>query len=137
MWTGGGARDYGGRWNSKGNAVVYVSESLSLAVLEILVHLDSDEILTKFVKCSVNFDDSLVQEYDLRKLPSNWRDDPSPSSLRAIGDTWIEEAHTVILAVPSVVIPAERNYLINPAHSDFPKLAIGDMESFLFDPRLA
>jgi RES domain-containing protein len=137
MWTGSGARNYGGRWNSKGNAVVYVSESLSLAALEILVHLDSDEILKKFVKCSVSFDDSLVQEYDLRKLPSSWRDDPGPASLRTIGDAWIEAAQAVILAVPSAIVPDERNYLINPAHHDFSKLVIGDLEAFLFDPRLA
>ena len=43
---------------------------------------------------------------------------------------------SVILAVPSVILPSETNYLLNPAYSDFSKIKIATPESFVFDLRL-
>jgi RES domain-containing protein len=137
IWTGAGARDYGGRWNSKGTAVVYTSESLSLAALEVLVHLGSDEVLRKFVKCSAEIDERLIFRVDTRTLPSNWRDEPAPLQLRAIGDAWVAAASSAVLAVPSVLVPEEWNYLLNPAHIDFAKIVFGKPTSFRFGSRLA
>jgi RES domain-containing protein len=137
MWSGTGARNFGGRWNSKGISVIYVSGSISLAAIEILVHLDSAEVLTKFVKCPVTFDSRLVTHLDISKLPRNWRSDPGPAALRTIGDSWVAEERSVILAVPSAVVADEWNYVINPGHRDFGKIKIGKAEGFGFDRRLA
>jgi len=137
MWSGIGARSVAGRWQSKGVPVVYVSATISLATVEQLVHLDSADVLLKFVKCPVTFDESLVMSCDVRKLPKNWRSDPPPPSLRAIGDGWGAAAPTPVLAVPSAVISDEWNYVINPAHPRFRQLVIGKVQPFSFDPRLA
>lgn len=131
-----GARLYGGRWNSPGIAMVYTAGSISLATLELLVHLNNTSVLPSFSICPVEFDDSLVALLDLATLPPDWSQSPAPTSLQTIGDDWISRASSVVLRVPSAVIENENNYLINPAHTDFKKLVIGTMEALKLDPRL-
>ena len=131
-----GARLYGGRWNSPGIAIVYTAGSVSLATLELLVHLDNTSVLPSFSICPVDFDDSLVELLDLATLPRDWHQSPPPTSLRTIGDDWISRGSSVVLRVPSAVIENENNYLINPAHTDFKKLVIGSMKALKLDPRL-
>ena len=135
-FSGEGARLYGGRWNSPGIAMVYTAGSVSLATLELLVHLDNTLVLPSFSICPVDFDDSLVELLDPATLPSDWSQSPPPTSLRTIGDDWISRGSSVVLRVPSAVIENENNYLINPAHTDFKKLVLGSREAFKLDPRL-
>ena len=135
-FSGEGARVYGGRWNSSGIAMVYTAGSISLATLELLVHLDTTLVIPSYSMCPVDFDDSLLEVLDPAALPSDWRQSPPPSSLQLIGDDWISRASSVVLRVPSAVVEDENNYLINPAHKDFKKLAIGRMKPFPLDPRL-
>lgn len=134
--SGEDARLYGGRWNSPGIAMVYTAGSVSLATLELLVHLGNTSLLPSFSTCPVDFDDSLVELLDLATLPPDWNQSPAPTSLQPIGDDWISRASSVVLRVPSAVIANKHNYLINPAHTDFEKLAIGSMEALKLDPRL-
>jgi RES domain-containing protein len=134
--SGEGARLYGGRWNTKGKSVIYTAESRALAVTEMLVHLDTAGPLSKYVVIRIEFDDTLVKEIDLISLPANWRAEPAPRRLQAIGDDWIETWASVVLRVPSAVIQGEFNYLLNPAHADFGKLKVSSPESFRFDKRL-
>jgi RES domain-containing protein len=69
-------------------------------------------------------------------LPANWREYPAPVELRAIGDEWIARRRSLVLRVPSVIIPTEANSLINPAHHEAASLRIDPPEPFLLDPRL-
>lgn len=135
-FTGEGAREFGGRWNNPGTAMVYTAESQSLAALEMLVHLDSPELLQKYVLIGVEIDDELVTQLDMSRLPRNWRDDPPPAQVRAIGDEWVVSGSSAVLRVPSALVPGENNFLLNPQHPDFAKLRIGKPLSFRFDPRL-
>ena len=135
-FTGEGARRYGGRWNSKGVAIVYTSQSASLAVLEILVHLQAQDVLKAFVLAALSFDDSLVHDLPTSKLPANWREDPAPAALRTLGDAWVQRGSSVVLRVPSAIIESEYNYLINPAHPNFAQCAKIDPKPFRFDSRL-
>jgi len=135
-FDGAGARKYGGRWNSPGAAVVYVAQSQSLAVLEMLVHLDGPELLERYVLIPVEIDDSLVEAIEIQKLPRNWQAYPASKRLSAIGDEWLRAGGSVVLKVPSALLPAESNFLLNPNHSDFHKLGIGEPVSFQFDPRM-
>lgn len=135
-FSGSGAKKYGGRWNSPGTAVVYVSEAQSLAILELLVHLEAPDLLQKYVLISVEISDDAVQDLDCATLPKNWRSEPAPVQLRNIGDEWAQKGNSVALRVPSALVPAESNFLLNPAHADFQKLVIGEPVSFLFDERL-
>jgi RES domain-containing protein len=136
-FSGQGARLFGGRWNNPGTSIVYTAQSQSLAVLEMLVHLDSPELLEKYVLFEVGIDDSLIARVDPSRLPRTWRADPSPARARAIGDDWIDAGTSAVLRVPSALVPPENNFLLNPRHKDFPRLLIGKPMPFRFDSRLA
>jgi len=134
-FDGEGARIYGGRWNQKGTPVVYVASSISLSVLEVLVHVDSD-LIPKLQLYKVEVpDDAAIAELS-SDLPLNWRNNPPPEDLQDIGTQWINEARTLLLKVPPAVVPYEWNYLINPQHPGFKTQKIGQPERFEFDPRL-
>lgn len=135
-FTGEGARLYGGRWNSKGTAVVYTAGTASLAALELLVHLSSHQILESYVLCSVTFDEALVEQISPSDLPRGWQSDPAPLELRQVGDAWIATGAAAVLRVPSAIISNEFNYLLNPAHPDFDQVDIGPARPFRFDRRL-
>lgn len=132
-FTGEGARRYGGRWNSKGYAVIYTSGSISLAILEVLVHIPVYDLLEEYVYIPVEFDQKFVFALNPEKLPDNWNKDPSPQANKQIGDSWVESQQSVILEVPSAIVPTEKNFLINRAHADFSKLKIGSPTKFGFE----
>jgi RES domain-containing protein len=134
-FSGEGARLFGGRWNSIGVPMVYVAESKALAALEILVHVDDGSLLDDYLCIPVLFDKRLVRSLNFEDLPEEWRRMPPPPSTQQLGSIWARENRSVILEVPSVLIPGESNYLINPRHPHFQKLQIGPPEPFEFDPR--
>jgi RES domain-containing protein len=133
-FDGEGAKLNGGRWNSAGVRVVYVSFSKSLAALETLVHLKLP-VTSKYLAIPVEFDNALVEVFLPKNLPTGWNIEPPPPGTQEIGDRWVKEQRSAILALPSV-ITRESNYLINPAHPDFKRISIGSPEPFTFDPRL-
>jgi RES domain-containing protein len=133
-FDGEGAWRHGGRWNSVGVRVVYVSFTKSLAALETLVHLKLP-VTSKYVAVPLHFDDSLVETCPPAKLPPGWDAEPPSLASQHIGDAWVKAERSAVLALPSV-ITQEPNYLINPAHPDFSKIQIGNPEPFTFDPRL-
>jgi len=134
-FTGEGAKQYGGRWNSPGVAVVYASANKSLAALEILVHLNPRK-LGSYKVFSFHFDHALAESLHIRNLPKEWREEPPPPSIQRLGDEWARQLRSAILAVPSILIPEESNYVLNPAHPDFSRIEIGKPANFAFDPRL-
>jgi RES domain-containing protein len=135
-FTGEGARLFGGRWNSKAIGIIYTSASVSLAILEILVHLKTHQILEAYWLGEIAFDEALVEVLPASKLPANWRKDPAPASLRILGDEWVLSDSSVVLRVPSAIIDSEWNYLLNPAHPDFAKCVPKKAKPFRFDSRL-
>jgi RES domain-containing protein len=84
----------------------------------------------------VRFDPLLITAVHRSKLPPGWQAEPAPPSLQSIGDDWAAAKVSAVLQVPSAVIPDESNFLLNPAHADFSKVAIGKPAPFPFDPRL-
>lgn len=137
-WDGAGAKAYGGRWNSKGRPMVYASASIALAALELLVHLQRNEILNYYLLCRLDLPDSEVMTLGDGALPSDWRASQPPSSTAFIGDEWVASGKSLALAVPSVLVSQEYNYLINPAHPMFGEaLRTAAQEPFEFDARLA
>lgn len=135
-FDGEGARLYGGRWNSPGTRMVYTAQSKSLAILEVLVHLQKSSVLPSYSLRAAHFGEELLERLDRLELPGDWREHPAPPALRRIGDTWVEEGRSCVLEVPSVVVEEESNYLLNPLHPDFDYITIGEPEPFEFDPRL-
>jgi RES domain-containing protein len=132
---GEGSRLHGGRWNSRDFRVVYASQSLPLAVLEILVHLQSVVPLAAYASYEFNFDERLLEEVP-DKLPPNWRTFPAPPELQQLGDDWIRSNSSAVLRVPSAVLANESNYLLNPLHKIFSKIAVKGPTPLDLDPRL-
>lgn len=135
-YDGEGARVYGGRWNSVGVPMVYTAATASLAVLEMLVHLDASSVLPSYSLCKVRFDDGLATSLDRSALPANWREAAGANELRVIGDTWAASKESVILRVPSVIVPIEDCLLINPLHPDARSIVTDAPVRFTFDERL-
>lgn len=139
-FDGVGASITGGRWNSKGTKLVYTSECLALAAVELFVHIEPEDMETLFVCIKAEIPDDVSVKIktieEVRQLSPDGFTYPAPSILAAIGDRWIAEKRTAILVVPSAVIPQEKNYLLNPEHPDFDKIIINQPESFEFDSRM-
>jgi len=135
-FDGEGARLHGGRWNSPGTRVAYASDSIALATLEVLAHLQSTAVLQAYSLASLRFPAESVEVLETAALPARWRRFPSPPENQAIGDRWAAEGRSLILRVPSAIIPAAANFLINPSHPEFRQVVISRPERFAFDPRL-
>jgi RES domain-containing protein len=134
-FDGKGARQTGGRWNRKGEAVVYTS--LALAALELFVHLDPSEMPDDLVTIALDVpDDVAIRRISKSDLPRNWRNYPAPERLKEIGSKWIRTGEELLMIVPSAVVPLETNVLINPAHADFARCSAGSPAPFHFDPRM-
>lgn len=134
-FSGEGARLFGGRWNRKGLPVVYTAESRSLALLEMMVQDDPLRARYLLIPALVPPQVSL-REIDAAELGGDWRLLSARDHLQALGNDWLQRRESCILSVPSAVIPAERNFLINPLHPDFSKITLGAFESLETDVRL-
>lgn len=115
---------FGGRWTPERRHAVYLASSTALALLETMVHAPG-RLLPRYVVFPVEFDESLVFSADRSRFPENWRDNPNPSDLQAVGEAWIEEGISPVLCVPSAVVPDEANYVLNPKHAEFGRVRIG------------
>jgi len=123
--SGEGARLYSGRWNRRGDALLYFSENLSLCVLELLTRIDFKFLVTDYSFLEAEIPSSLVST--LRKpeiVTEKWRNNPPISHTQDYGSIWIRKAKSLALKVPSAVLPNESNILINPNHKYFYKVKI-------------
>ena len=136
-FDGKAAAHFGGRWNSPGRRVVYTSGSKSLALLEILVHLDVGRSVPRLVAFTFDADDRLVEHLPATRLPRHWRTSRGLSETQRIGDEWLAFGRSLVLEVPSAIVPEESNYLLNPLHPAFGRLRVGRPVPVLLDPRLA
>ncbi len=131
--SGEGARRFGGRWNSKGIPVVYTSSTISLSLLELLIHNSSyDEINTNHLTI-IQVPDQVVA-IDNAQLKKEWIQDEAYT--RFIGDEFLRTRSSLLLKVPSAIITEESNILLNPKHRDFKKVQIQSAKVFHFDSRL-
>ena len=135
-FTGEGGRVYGGRWNSQGTAVVYVSEHESLAALELFVHSMPISPTERYRSFRLEWSDKLTEYFPLKNLPPLWNAEPPTFETMQIGDDWVRRGISVALAVPSVLSTSEINFLLNPRHSDFKKIKISEAIEYRFDSRL-
>jgi RES domain-containing protein len=135
-FTGEGPWRYGGRWNSPGVRVVYVSEHQSTAALEVFANRVPFILEERYKAFQLEWPDSLTELFPIKKLPPNWRVYPPPAETREIGDQWIRERRSTVLALPSVISPADTNFLLNPEHPDFKRIRIAPAVDYDFDPRL-
>lgn len=136
-YDGEGVFLFGGRWNTRGTRILYCAESLSLAALEMLVHLDSAELLSSYSYATLEFEEGDVSPVeDLTKLPKSWSASPPPLAVQDIGDKWASSMNSLVLRVPSSIVTGEFNYLVNVDHADFSTIKRGKPRVFRFDERL-
>lgn len=136
-FDGEGARLFGGRWNRPGTPVIYLSATISLAALEYFVHLEPGEAPDDLVVIQVDVPEGIaVHGIDVKALPRNWRVYPAPEELAELGSAWVHNRQSALLRLPSVIVPREFNYALNPAHRDFGRITVGTPEPFSLDPRL-
>lgn len=134
LLTGEGAARYGGRWNSAGRAAVYASCDLGTAMLEYLA-ASNDIIARHSVWIEITIPPTLSIERVARDAIPGWDADP-PAASRLHGDRWLSEARSVALVVPSVVVPAGDNVVLNPSHPHF-RTIVADLPAPLrWDQRL-
>lgn len=119
----------------RGTPAVYVSEHLSLAVLEQLVHLGRRASKIPFAVAKVSFPKTMAIA-DIPALPAGWRIEPPADLTKTIGEEWVHGNRTAVLRVPSAIVPSEHNYVLNPRHPDFKRIIFGKYEHFQLDSRL-
>ena len=135
--SGRGAEKTGGRWNHKGHAMVYASENLSLAALELFVHVSPGTMPADLVSIRGELPDSVsIGEIDEAALPDNWRVYPAPAELQRLGTEWLLRQTSLVLIVPSAITPLEQNILLNPAHPEIKQLRLEAGRPFHFGPRM-
>ena len=134
--TGTGGRLYGGRWNSEGKPAVYLASSVSLAILEVLVHLPPLMIPDNYCLVEVEVPDNSITKIDVTLLPATWKDISPPMALKQMGDEFLKMQNYLLLQVPSSVVPMEFNYVLNPLHGGMKKVKVRKSEPFNFDERL-
>lgn len=133
---GEGAMLYGGRWNSPGIPMLYATEHISLAVLEILVNKRmTSSFQTSFHLIQLEIPEEKIKTISLKALKKNWELDADYT--RFIGDHFSKDTENWILKVPSAVVPEEHNFLINPRHPQFAELTFLSSEKYPIDKRLA
>jgi RES domain-containing protein len=136
--SGRGGMLHSGRWHREGIPVVYTSSTLSLAALEILVHVDVDLVPEDLVSIEIDAPGTLkVKKLPEDDLPRGWFKIPPPAKLQKLGTEWLRGGTTALLKVPSAVIRHEYNYLINPMHPGSSRIKVVAVEDFALDPRLA
>lgn len=135
-FSGEGTRRVGGRWTPVGYCAVHAAGSIALAVLETLVHVDASVMPAHRVIAVDVPEDVPVTTVPVADLPVNWRYTPPPSVLRDLGKAWLDAGDTALMQVPSVIVPEEPNYLVNPLHADFSRLVIHPPAPFEIDRRL-
>jgi RES domain-containing protein len=135
--SGIGAMLHGGRWNRRNIPVVYASENRSLATVEFLVHVSLSIVPNDLSIACLEIPDNVVSEQiSINDLPENWWEYPAPPELAKLGSEWALEKRSLLLRVPSVVVPNEFNILINPRHQEIYTVTISRVERYTFDSRL-
>ncbi len=134
--SGTGTRLFGGRWSSKGKPGLYLASSRALAVLEVLVHLQPLFIPDNYCLAEIEVPDDSVERTNISHLPPNWKDVAPPAGIKKIGDDFLMAKKHLMLKLPSAIVEAEFNFLVNPLHQDMQKIKLLKQEPFSFDERL-
>jgi RES domain-containing protein len=129
--SGIGGKYKAGRWNQLGTPIIYCAEHPALAMLEMLVHFDAEDLPETYRLLEIEVPDTIVPVSP--ELTGNWRDDPEIT--RDLFDAFCSDAASPVMTVPSVVMPHAFNHLINPRHPDAGSITIKSAIEHPLDPR--
>ena len=124
-----------GRWHERGLPIVYLAETAAGALLEVCVHTAANEVPPSYTLLEVTVPTPIsVETISVDSLPQNWSEDLQVT--RTVGSGWLHSSRSALLRVPSVLVPATFNILLNPAHPDSKKITISSVLEYPFDLRL-
>lgn len=126
-----------GRWHNRGAPIVYLTEHPALALLEVMVHQNQspDELPDNFQLIEIEYNERQgISKLKESVLEENWINDQQTT--RNIGDEWLQTSSSLLLKVPSAILPHSYNYLFNPKHLLAPSARIVSLIRHPFDPRL-
>ena len=126
-----------GRWNLRGQLVIYAAGSRALACLENVVHRSGEGLNSLFKVIRINVPDALlIEELTLDQMPSDWQPPRHYARCQPLGTAWYQRQTAAVLRVPSSIIAHEHNYVLNTRHPDFGQIRIVGREDFEFDSRI-
>lgn len=134
--SGEGARLYGGRWNHVGTPCLYTAENRALAILEYSVNVDLHLVPRALSLVQIEVSEDSVTICNIPELPGNWREAPAPAHTQDFGTRLLQTRQTLLIRMPSTIVPQEYNYLVNPLHRAFATVKIIGEEDFVYDPRI-
>jgi len=133
--SGKGGMFGSGRWHNQGVKLIYTAASAALASIEYVVNTTQRPLDTVLMEITIPEEKLItIEEVIGGPLPGNR--DGDHQNTRPLGMAWLESGRCAMLSVPSIVIPTERNILLNPDHPDFYKVTLIDVKPFFFDPRI-
>lgn len=132
--TGTGAKLFGGRWNHSDVPCIYTAASRALSVLEYAVNINVDFIPRALSLCVFEIDESQIFSFKEEDLPGNWRETPAPRSTKDFGTELLQKEHPII-KIPSIIIPQEFNYILNPFAGNT-AFELIETRDFIFDLRI-
>lgn len=137
--SGNGARLYGGRWNSEGMFAIYTSSSRALALLETLAHTPAKMLeVQSYYLISLSVPDTITPMLmDIDSFPKGWDAAGVQPFTRTKGDQFLRDKKHLLMAVPSVLVPEEFNYVMNPLHTAMKRIKITHRRKIQFDKRIA
>lgn len=133
---GGGAAATGGRWNEQGVPAIYAASSVALACLETLVHMNQSGLPIARYLVEIEVPQLVAENGRHLELPDSWDALPAGFAAAKAGTDWLKSAASLLLFVPSVIIPMESNVLLNPAHPDLAEVKVSNHGLFRYDGRL-
>jgi RES domain-containing protein len=126
-----------GRWNAEGNKVIYCAESIALAFLENMIRRQGVGFNNDFKIMIIQVpDDIIISIINDKELKSGWRDSDNYFQCQQLGNEWYEEGKTLLLKVPSAVLPEEFNFVINAIHADYRKVKLVEVANLVPDKRI-
>jgi RES domain-containing protein len=132
--SGMGGLKASGRWHHAGHAIVYLAQTPASALLEVCVHTSANNVPPAFTLLKIEGPDLVVPFISIGSLPNDWV--THLDATRDLGTNWLEKKRSVLLQVPSAIVPETANFLFNPSHKEAAKFHVTEVFSYSFDLRL-
>lgn len=132
--TGAGGLRAAGRWHDAGHPIVYLAETPAAALLEVCVHTSANDVPPEFTLLRIEGPDIDIPSITIDELPEDWR--LRLETTRDLGTAWLLRNESVLLRVPSAIVPATMDCLFNPSHRQAAEFRIVEAIAYPFDPRL-
>jgi RES domain-containing protein len=132
--SGTGGLRAAGRWHYAGRAIVYLADNPASSLLEVCVHTSANDVPPELTLLKIEGPEIDIPSVRMDELPDGWR--TRVEVTRDLGSAWLERSESVLLCVPSVLVPETMNFLFNPSHPNAAKYRILETIAYPFDPRL-